>query len=418
MIYRLRRKFILVCTLSLAIVFGLIFSLICVLSAVSNNRTLDTLTDAIASGNGKFPDSFDASPGELPHNGKDHGLPDSGGSVINGETRFSTRHFTVWFDGDGNAVQSNTEAIHTVDESTAREYAAEVLTGGKERGWYRSFRYKVYRDGYRSAVTFVDASMNRAQSRNLLLAVFVVLALSFSVVLLLIVLLSRRVVRPAAESYSKQKQFITDAGHELKTPLTLILADLDIAESELGKSEWLDDIRAESERMTDLVSQMVTLTRMDEDQPSLVRSRMSLSDTVLDTVSEFSCIAAAKGLQLTADVDPDIELEADEASLRRLVSILLDNAVKYCDPSGEIKVTLVCRHRVCLSVENSYSAVDTVELNRLFDRFFRADKARTAGGGFGIGLSIAKAIAAAHRADIEAYRPDSGHIGFRVKFRK
>lgn len=415
MIYRLRRKFIIICTVSIVTVFTVMFSLICLFSAVSTNATLDTLTDAIAEGKGRFPDSFDNAP-EAPPDKKEDRKP---GGIINGETRFSTRHFTVDFDDDGDAVRINTDAIHTVDEDTAEDYAEDVLETGRTRGWYGNFRYKVYRTEKGSSVTFVDAEMTRAQARSFIASAFTVLAVSFAVVLLLIIILSKRAVRPAAESYEKQKQFITDASHELKTPLTLILADLDIAESELGKSEWLDDIRAEGGRMAELVSQMVTLTRMDEEQPRLVMSRFSISDTLLDTVSEFEALAAAKGKGLSADVAPDIMVDGDEAAIRRLFSILLDNAVKYCDADGEIKVILTSKHRSCtLTVENSYAAAEQVETGRLFDRFYRSDKARTAGSGFGIGLSIAKATVTAHKGEICAYRPDSAHIGFRVRLKQ
>ena len=415
MIYRLRKKFIIICTVSIVAVFAVMFSLICLFSAVSMNSTLDMLTDAISEGKGRFPDSFDKAP-TAPPDDKGDKKPDG---IINGETRFSTRHFTVDFDEEGEVVRVNTEAIHTVDEDTAEDYAEDVLEGKKARGWYKTFRYKVYRTEKGSSVTFVDASMNRAQARSFIFSAFTVLAVSFAVVLLLIIILSKRAVRPTAESYEKQKQFITDASHELKTPLTLILADLDIAETELGKSEWLDDIRAEGGRMAELVSQMVTLTRMDEGQPRLVMSRFSLSDTLLDTVSEFEALARSKGKNLDSDVAADIMTEGDEAAIRRLLSILLDNAVKYCDAGGEIKARLVSKHRSCiLTVENSYAAAEQVEIGRLFDRFYRADKARTAGSGFGIGLSIAKATVTAHKGEIDAYRPDGAHIGFRVKLKQ
>lgn len=415
MIYRLRRKFIIICTVSIVAVFTVMFSLICLFSAISTDSTLDMLTDAIAEGRGRFPDSFDNVPGSPP-GGKGDRKPEN---IINGETRFSTRHFTVDFDDDGDVIRINTDAIHTVDEDTAEDYAEDVLESGKVRGWYKNFRYKVYQTEKGSSVTFVDAEMTRAQARSFIVSAFTVLAVSFAIVLLLIIILSKRAVRPAAESYEKQKQFITDASHELKTPLTLILADLDIAESELGKSEWLDDIRAEGGRMAELVSQMVTLTRMDEEQPRLVMSRFSISDTLLDTVSEFEALAKARGKSLSAEAAPGIMTEGDEAAIRRLFSILLDNAVKYCDVGGEIRVRLISKHRSCIvTVENSYAAAEQVEIGRLFDRFYRADKARTAGSGFGIGLSIAKATVTAHKGEICAYRPDGSHIGFRVRLKQ
>jgi signal transduction histidine kinase len=235
-----------------------------------------------------------------------------------------------------------------------------------------------------------------------------------ALVLILIFLLSKKAVKPIAESYEKQKQFITDANHELKTPLTLILANLDIAEAELGQNEWLDDIRSEGHRMTELVNQLVSLSRMDEDAHQMNLTEVSFGELVADTVSEFEPLAKERGKALTFTVDKEITCLGNEALLHRLVGILMDNAIKYCDNDGEISVTLRRGRRIVLTVENTYAAVGEIELNRLLDRFYRADKARKFTGGFGVGLSMAKAIVENHKGEITAYKKDSMHIGFKV----
>ena len=166
--------------------------------------------------------------------------------------------------------------------------------------------------------------------------------------------------------------------------------------------------------MTELVNQLVALSRMEEDKQALNISELSLSDILLDSASEFSTLAESKGKRLALDVDQNIKYLGDEALLRRLIGILLDNAVKYCDAEGEITVILKKKRRIALSVENTYSGVGELELERLFDRFYRADKARKFTGGYGVGLSIAKAIAEKHKGDISAYKKDNSHIGFKV----
>lgn len=228
-------------------------------------------------------------------------------------------------------------------------------------------------------------------------------------------MLSRFVVRSAEESYRKQKQFITDANHELKTPLTLILTNIDIAESELGQNEWLDDIRTEGERCAALVNRLVTLSRMDEETEQLQFADFTLSDAVQDTVSEFEELAAMCGKELTADIAPGLQCCGNEAELRQLTAILLDNAVKYCDAGGSIHAALSRKKHLTLTVTNSCRNVDSIQLDRLFDRFYREDTARTAGSGFGIGLSIAQSIAERHRGSIKAYKADDGVIGSAVK---
>ncbi len=226
--------------------------------------------------------------------------------------------------------------------------------------------------------------------------------------------MSKRVVRPIALSYEKQKQFVTDANHELKTPLTLILTNLDIVEQELGHSEWLDDIRTEGQRMSSLVGQLTALRRLDEDRPHLTFAAFSLSETVSDTAAEFVPLAESRGLTIRAYIQPNLDYTGDEGALRRVVAILLDNAVKYCDPCGNISITLSAGRYPSVTVENSCSSVDNIELKRLFDRFYRADKARTAGSSFGIGLSLAHSIIQQHGGQISAYKAGPGRIGFKI----
>lgn len=409
MIYRLQRKFILISTVSVLAVIVLVFGTLLALNVSSMNQNLDILADTVSEGGGRFPDRFhDVPPPKEEHRGEQTS------NFITSETPFATRHFTVLFAKDGTVLGTNTDAIYSITAETAVEYAREVAEGGAERGWLDCYRYKVFSFEGGTGVVFIDGSINRsALVQSMSIAVFVLLGCA-ALVLLLIALLSKRVVRPIAESYEKQKQFVTDANHELKTPLTLILANLDIAESELGKNEWLDDIRAEGQRMAELVHQLVALSRMDEDGRPLQLTELALDDITADAVSEFRPLAESRGKALHAQTEPNIRWSGDEALLRRLLSVLLDNAVKYCDEGGEIRLTLVKHRHIVLAVENTYAAVDRLELDRLFDRFYRADKARTYTGGYGIGLSIAKAIVEKHKGSICAYKKEHQWIGFKV----
>ena len=166
--------------------------------------------------------------------------------------------------------------------------------------------------------------------------------------------------------------------------------------------------------MTELVNQLVALSRMDEEGQPLNITEVAFSELVADTVSEFEPLAKERGKTLTASVDKKIAYLGDEALLHRLVGILMDNAIKYCDNGGEISVTLRRGRRIVMTVENTYAAVGETPLNRLFDRFYRADKARKFTGGYGVGLSMAKAIVENHNGEITAYKKDNTHIGFKV----
>ena len=410
MIYNLQRRFILICTVSVLSVVALVFGVIVALNISSLNKNMDVLADQVSEGGGRFPGSFHEGfkPDKLPPKNEPNF------DFMGPETPFSTRHFTVLFERSGDVARTIMESIYAITEEQAIEYAEEILDGDKERGWISNYRYKVFSTGFGTGVVFVDGSMNRSAMVQSMAIAGVVLLVCAVLVLALIFLLSKRAVKPIAESYEKQKQFITDANHELKTPLTLILANLDIAESELGKNEWLDDIRSEGHRMTELVNQLVALSRMDEENHALNLADVALGKIVADTVSEFEPLAISRGKTMGANIDSDIIYHGDEALLRRLVGILMDNAIKYCDYGGDIVVTLHCNRHIVLTVENTYAAVDELELNRLFDRFYRADKARTFKGGYGVGLSMAKAIVENHKGEIAAYKKDNTHIGFKV----
>lgn len=412
MINRLRRKFILISAASAIGVALLVFSVMTAFNVNSMNKTVDALADSVSSGGGRFPDFFDKDvKPERPDGNRRTDL-------ITPETKFSTRYFTVWIDGDGKAVRVNTEAIASVTDTLAVEYANRALDGGKSRGWISNYRYKVTVTDAESEIVFIDGTMNKVSLFQTVTVSAVVLFSCAAAVLLLTVLLSKRTVRPVAESYEKQKQFITDANHELKTPLTLILANVDIVEAEIGKNEWLDDIRAEGARMTELVDRLVLLSRMDEERRNMNVGVLPLGEIVSDISSEFMPLAAEKGKVLSVKADRDVSVRGDAALISRLVSVLLDNAVKYCDAGGDISVSLTGTRRAVLTVENSYREVDGVELDRLFDRFYRADKARSFTGGYGIGLSIAKAIMEKHNGEITAYKKDGCRIGFKAVFKE
>ncbi len=409
MIDKLRRKMIWICGTSVLVVFLIIFLAIYILGYQQLNHNMDMIADRISEGNGVF-QPFD----------KNHPKPpsmDRNPGFFTEETPYSTRSFTVWVADSGDVLEVNLESVFSVQTEDAQAYAGEVLKKGGHRGWIGTYRYKVFAAMDKTGIVFVDGGMNLSMTRTMIVTSAAVLAGCMFAILAVIVVVSRRVVRPIAQSYEKQKQFITDAGHELKTPLTLILTNLDIVEAELGRSEWLDDMRTEGQRMGALVAQLTALSRLDEDDASLSVTEFSFSEVCEDTVSEFAALAESKGLTVNADIQPEVMFRGDEGAIRRLVTVLMDNAVKYCDPAGEITLVLEHKRQTILRVENLFANVDDLELDRLFDRFYRGDKARTAGNSFGIGLSLAKAIAEKHRGEIKACKAGPGRIGFCAAFK-
>ncbi len=406
MIYRLRKKFIGICILSFIAVFMVVFALIFLITTIQTNRSLDMHADIISQNDGKFPDFNEIRPGG------NRPMPPEG---FNRESPFTTRYFTVKFDKRTDTVFADTRQIASVSGEEAKAYAIEALRAGNTRGWCDDYRYKICDTENGTSIVFVSGITAKENNRNFMLGTLSVFALCSVVIIVLIIFISKRAVKPTAESYEKQKQFITNANHELKTPLTLIRTNLDILESEVGQNEWLSDIRDETMLMSELVNRLVSLARMDEDGTKLEMKDFSISDAVADTVSAFTPSAESSGKLLSVNISSPSSYIGDEAGIRQVVSILMDNALKYCDNGGEIKVSLTGDRHPTLIVENSYAAVGNIELNRLFDRFYRADKARTFGTGFGIGLSMAKAIVEKHHGSISVYNIENNKIGFKVK---
>lgn len=386
------------------------------------NGAMDMLTDRISENGGRFP-AFNEETVRQQHENRSMFR-----DFINEETRFSIRFFTVSFDENGQVRQQDVQEISSVTAQDAQSYAMRALGENQERGWIEGYRYKVYEITYDTGqgtqqgeeVVFVDGTMNRSVARMTLFSAGAVLTASWMIIVVLVALFSRKAVKPIAESYEKQKQFITDANHELKTPLTLIMTNIDIVSAEIGENEWLKDAKSEGKRMSCLINQLGILNQMDENaskktkNPKQSENPFNLSAVLEEIASKFISAAKEKGQKIKLHICPDITYVGDEEAIKKLIFILLDNAVKYCDEGGTIEIKLQQKRHAVIIVENSYSEVDSVQLDKLFDRFYREDKARTASNSFGIGLAIAKAIVNERRGEISAYRKDGETIGFKV----
>ena len=274
---------------------------------------------------------------------------------------------------------------------------------GAGYGYCGSYRFFVAQtdDGENIAI-FLDCYHELRAMRVVLVWSLLADAACILLVFLLVVLLSRRAIDPVVRSAQQQKQFITDASHELKTPITVIATSLKVLEMETGKQKWIDKAMAQTEKLTSLVNSLVTLSRMDEEDSPLKMEDFPVSDAVRETAESFTDIAASKG---------------HEYAVRQLVSILLDNAVKYALPDSPIEFSLEKAKRgVVLRSSNACEDVTPENAQILFDRFYRADQSRSSGSGFGIGLSIARSIAEGHHGSIRAI-VDDGKITFTAELK-
>lgn len=334
------------------------------------------------------------------------------------EAAFTTRYFAVYRGLDGNVEVISKDYIFSIDEEDAKEYAAAILSKGKEKGYYGDYRYRVSTKETGSTVLFLNVSPQLQFMRTLCLSSIAVGFVSILVVLILVLFFSRYAIRPYAKNIERQKRFITDAGHELKTPITSIAASADIAAMEHEGDEWISNIQKQTARLTRLVGELVVLSRLDEELPFPEKSIFSLSDAAWETAEHFAVLAKAEGKNYHQAIEEQLTLYGDCASIQQMLSILLDNAVKYSKAGGEISLDIYRRRRkVCIEVFNTCDLPDKVDLDRLFDRFYRMDESRSIRtGGTGIGLSMAQAVAEAHGGKIKAERVDKKAIRFRVIF--
>ena len=322
------------------------------------------------------------------------------------ETPFESRFFTVTFWED-EIVAVSTENIAAVDNTSARTYAEEAKASGKEKGFLSQYRY--LRSGGTAAdgagdvlYVFLDCSRTLSSFWTFLFWSLMGSLGAFLLAGALVILFSGRVLRPVKESYEKQKRFITDAGHELKTPVAVIEADASVLELEAGKSEWIDDIKVQTKRLEELTGELTYLTRMDEGSGSLTMIEFPLSDVASEAAGACRARALLEEKTFTEEIEPGISYTGDEAAIRKLLSILLDNAMKYSEPGGEVKVRLEGAKNPRLTVYNTAN-IDPETVPHLFERFYRGDKSRSSEKkGFGIGLSIAKAVVDAHKGKIRA----------------
>ena len=303
---------------------------------------------------------------------------------------------------------ANVNSIASVSQEEAEDLARQALDENRERGWVGEYRFKVWESEKGTAVVCVSGALMLDANRAFLMAACLVFGAGSLAALLLVVVFSKGAVRPAVESHQRQRQFVTDASHELKTPLTLLQTNLDILEGDVGPNPWLSDMKEETAALTDLVRQLVDLARLDEEAP-LRAEAFDLAQAVWDTASAFVPAAERQGKRLVMEGPSSLWWKGDEAALRQLVSILLDNAVKYCDPrrrhpGGAFGKAAAGAHRGQQLPARKRAAPPPAVRPVLPG----GDSARTYGSGFGVGLSIAKGIAQRQGGDITALGLEGG----------
>ena len=418
---RLRRKFILVAMGAVTAVLALIIAGINIVNYSHVCKTADARLDYILAGKGSM--DWTDEPKTDPGDGKD--VAGSGGAAagengddgaginlehvpirhfegMTAESPFDTRYFTVTISG-GQVADVNTARIAAVGTKRASRIASELYSKGWTSGFSSNYRYTATVQGDETTYVFVDCSRELASFRSFLSASVAISCIGWLAVLAIVTVASGAVIRPMVESYSKQKRFITDASHEIKTPLAVIDAANEVQEIESGESEWTQSIHEQVARLTALTERLVFLARMDEGSAGFTMAAIDLSEAVDKAAAPFESVAVSRGKRLSMSIASGVRVHADAAAVAQVVELLLDNATRYASEGSVIELSLRSVSRGAgkgaaeLVASNAVDELPEGDLDRLFDRFYRADVSRSSKtGGSGVGLSVVRAIAEAH----------------------
>ncbi len=410
MIKTLQKKFVVSSMIAISVLIMILLGAINIANIflVENEtkRTMDMLYEN-EGGAGTAPNMSEKAPSDRPF---DFGYRDK---------FMSASFFIVRFDSKNEIVYIDTSRMPSVSESDAKELAQTIKSQGDVQGSINGIRYMVRQSPVHAGRTmiFLDTTVEKIMCLQVLLLSLGIGIAGWLLMLALVILLSKRAIKPIAENIEKQKQFVTNAGHEIKTPLAIILSNTEAMELYMGENKWSKNIREQTKRLAGLTQNLLTLAKMDETN-SANMSEFSLSDLIRDGINSFNELINSKNISLSMDIQPNVSLKGDREQIRQLISILTDNAVKYTDENGEIYVKLSAKDKkIKFQIKNTCSTLPAVPPDKLFDRFYRADEARTQkSGGYGIGLSVAQSIVTANKGKIYASYEKDNIISFSVEF--
>lgn len=424
MIKNLRKKFTVVAMCSMFLVLATIMVIFNLLNYIRFVDDADYTLRMIAENDGRFPeppfgeDRHGKMREEARPAAEERKPPRGDWKKMSPEASYRTRYFSVQMDETGKVLSFDLQHIAAVSREEAARYAQEIFRSGKSKGFRDNYRYQNVPEDNRTTILFLDSSEEMETFRTNLLTSLLVSGGGLLAVFVLVLIFSGIVFRPVAESYEKQKRFITDASHELKTPLTIMDANIEVIEMERGEDEWTKSIRKQIRRLSDFTKQMITLTKLEEGEVRWQKSEISLTQIVTESIQSFEAVAKTCEKMVEIDVQEQITMSGSEESIRQLCVILMDNALKYSLAGSTIRVSLMKKgKKIHLEVYNETEAIPKGNLDMLFERFYRLDVSRNSEtGGSGIGLSVARAIAKAHHGKIRAKSDDGKSLWVTVLF--
>ncbi len=386
MFRKLRIRFIAIASLAILIV---LFSVVGVLNSVRYIQTVNEINKIltlISDNGGTFPSVFKATT-EL-------------GDTVSVDTLFQYRYFSAVIDEDGNITSLNSSNISDLSDEQVENYLTKINKSGDTSGAFRynnhTYSYLVTDESDDSTLIVVLDSTNQIEDNMTLLHLSLWMSgVSLAFFVLMVSIFSGRVIKPFIRNYERQRRFITNAGHELKTPLAIISANNELVEMMNGESEWTKSTNDQVERMTGLINSLVAMARLEE-QPEVVLTDLNFSAIAEDAAEDFKGPVIKDGKQFVMEIQPDIHVKAEEKSLFELVTLLVDNANKYCDTGGTVSVKLSKANRLSkarLEISNTYAEGKNIDYSKFFERFYREDESHNnKKSGYGIGLSMAQTM--------------------------
>ena len=351
MINRYRKRFILVTMIALFVVLGIIMALINITNYTKTCKDSDATILSIKNGEGPFNEGFN--PGETPPEG---GFPN--GRAFDREEKFRTRYFSVLFSNNENndLIVYHTENIALSDED-AIALARTILNKNTTKGFYGQYRFNVFKNGDFIEVFVLDCAKERQTNNAFLVTSLIISATGYLIIFVILFIVSKIVVKPFYENMEKQKQFITDASHELKTPLTIMSADVEVLEIESGENEWLDSIKSQIERLTSMTKNLTLMAKMDEDVKTYELKDFNISNALKETTEDVTTLLQTKDKDLVLDVTDDVHINGNEDLIKELFMILLENAYKYSLGDVNVKLKKENKNVLILSADVSYQIV-------------------------------------------------------------
>lgn len=420
MIKKLKKRFIIIAMIAVSAVLLLLCVTVNAVNFVSVNSQLTDTLEKISDNRGRMPT---AEPEPIPEEKDGQPSPPNEDKPVNRgdkEAPFMTRYFVLEYDENGTLTKADLQNIAAVTEDDTDEYLKIATDKGVGIGYKNGYKYLVTKTDGGFMAVFLDCHKEVETITKFAIISFGSMLVCIALVYIIVVFCSRRAIDPVVKTYEKQKRFITDASHELKTPITVIATSLKVLEMDTGENKWIDKAKAQTEKLKDLVNSLVTLSRMDEEQSPLRFAKFDASAACGETAISFADFALSQGHELKISVEPDVEYVGDEYAVRQLVSILLDNAIKYATEQTPVEFSMKkSKKGITVCSKNACNGLNKEELDKLFDRFYRPDASRTSGtGGFGIGLSIARSIAEGHKGNIKAKSDDGKTVEFTAELRQ